>query len=192
MCQYERIFWSMSKKVVLIDRDGTLNTSTRGSFVNAVADFVLLPGAAEAIRLLTENDWTVIVVTNQGGVGAGFMTEAVLCQIHAKMCREIEAGGGRIHAIYACTHAVDAGCACRKPKTGFIGEMCQQHGFQPIDIRYMIGDSIDDVEFAKRAGTTSLLVRTGRGHKTEQHYASLNAPLTVFDNLLEAVKDILT
>ena len=108
----------MANKVVLIDRDGTLNTSTRGSFVNAAADFVLLPGAVEAVRQLTENDWTVIVVTNQGGVGAGFMTEAMLTHIHTKLCRAIEAGGGTIHAIYACTHAVDAGCACRKPKTG--------------------------------------------------------------------------
>ena len=190
MCQYERIFWSMSKKVVLIDRDGTLNTSTRGSFVNAVADFVLLSGAAEAVRLLTENDWTVIVVTNQGGVGAGFMTEAMLTHIHVKMCRAIEAGGGRIHAIYACTHAVDAGCVCRKPKTGFITEMCEKHDILPSDIRYMIGDSIDDVEFAKRAGLTPLLVRTGRGHKTEQHYTDMNTPLNVFDDVLEAVKHI--
>ena len=181
----------MANKVVLLDRDGTLNTSTRGSFVNVVADFVLLPGAVEAIRMLTENDWTVIIVTNQGGVGAGFMTEAALVQIHAKMCREIEAGGGKIHAIYACTHAVDADCPCRKPKTGFIDDMCQQHDILPAEIQYMIGDSIDDVEFAKRAGTTPLLVRTGRGPKTEQHYADSNAPLDVFDDVLEAVNHIL-
>lgn len=180
----------MSKKVVLIDRDGTLNTSTRGSFVNAVEDFMLLPGAAAAIRLLTEKNWTVIVVTNQGGVGAGFMTEAVLVQIHAKMCREIEASGGKIHAVYACTHATDAGCPCRKPKTGFIAKMCQEHGIQASAIRYMIGDSIDDVEFAKRASILPLLVRTGRGRKTEQHYASLNEPLDVFDDVLEVVNYI--
>ena len=180
----------MTKKVVLIDRDGTLNTSTRGSFVNDVADFLLLPGAVEAVRLLTDNDWTVIIVTNQGGVGARFMTEAVLWQIHAKMCQEIGAGGGKIQAIYACTHAVDADCPCRKPKTGFIAKMCKEHGIQPSEIRYMIGDSIDDVEFAKRAGTTPLLVRTGRGYKTEQHYANLNEPLNVFDDVLDAMKHI--
>lgn len=173
-----------------MDRDGTLNTSTRGTFVNTVEDFMLLPGAAEAIRWLTDNDWTVIIVTNQGGVGAGFMTEAMLVQIHAKMCRKIEAGGGKIHAVYACTHATDAGCPCRKPKTGFITEMCQEHDIQPSDIRYMIGDSIDDVEFAKRAGITPLLVRTGRGPKTEQYYTNLNEPLDVFDNVLKAVKHI--
>ena len=181
----------MANKVVLMDRDGTLNTSTRGSFVNAVADFMLLPGAVEAIRQLTEQDWTVIVVTNQGGVGAGFMTEAMLVQIHAKMCREIEAGGGKIQAIYACTHATDAGCPCRKPKTGFINEMCQEHGIEASEIRYMIGDSIDDVEFAKRAGVTPLLVRTGRGPKTEQHYTDLNEPLEMFDDVLAAVQHIL-
>ena len=180
----------MANKVVLIDRDGTLNTSTRGSFVNAVDQFLLLPGAAEAIRQLTEKDWTVIVVTNQGGVGAGFMTEETLARIHAKMCREIEAGGGKIHAVYACTHATDAGCPCRKPKTGFISEMCQEHGIQPSEIRYMIGDSIDDVEFAKRAGIPPLLVRTGRGPKTEQHYVSLNEPLDVFGDVLEVVNYI--
>ena len=181
----------MANKVVLLDRDGTLNTSTRGSFVNVVADFQLLPGAVESIRMLTESDWTVIVVTNQGGVGAGFMTEAMLTQIHAKMCKEIEAGGGRIHAIYACTHAVDADCICRKPKTGFIANLFHEHGIQQPEILYMIGDSIDDVEFAKRAGTTPLLVRTGRGPKTEQHYANLNAPLDTFEDVLEAVNYIL-
>ena len=181
----------MSKKVVLFDRDGTLNTSTHGKFVNAVDQFQMLPGAVEAIRLLTEKDWTIIVVTNQGGVGAGFMTEATLAAIHAKMCREVEAGGGKIHDIYACTHAVDADCACRKPKTGFIAEICLKHGIQPPEICYMIGDSVDDVQFAKNAGITPLLVRTGRGRKTEQHYVDLNEPLDVFEDVLDAVKAVL-
>ena len=182
----------MSNKVVLFDRDGTLNTSTNGKFVNAVDQFQMLPGAVEAIRLLTEQDWTVIIVTNQGGVGAGFMTEETLAEIHAKMCQEIEAGGGKIHDIYACTHAVDVRCRSRKPNIGVIMGMHMEHNIRPSEIRFMIGDSVDDVEFAKNTGIIiPLLVRTGRGRETEQHYASRNETLDVFEDVLESVKHIL-
>jgi D-glycero-D-manno-heptose 1,7-bisphosphate phosphatase len=87
---------------VFVDRDGVINDQT--AFVNKPDDFRLLPGAAAAIRRLNEAGIPVIVVTNQGGIALGYLTEDDLAAIHERMDELLAAEGAHVDATYYCPH----------------------------------------------------------------------------------------
>jgi D-glycero-D-manno-heptose 1,7-bisphosphate phosphatase len=106
---------------VILDRDGVLNKRPpRACYVRSTSEFEWLPGATAALKLLRENAFRVIVVSNQAGIARGAMSEADLASIHHHMMREAESAGGAIDAFYVCPHDWDAGCECRKPKPGML------------------------------------------------------------------------
>jgi D-glycero-D-manno-heptose 1,7-bisphosphate phosphatase len=87
---------------VFVDRDGVVNDQT--AFVNKSDDFRLLPGAAAAIRRLNEAGIPVVVVTNQGGIALGYLTEDDLVAIHERMAELLAAQGAHVDATYYCPH----------------------------------------------------------------------------------------
>lgn len=89
------------KNAVFLDRDGVVNEvmTNRVRFVNKPEDFYLLKGAAEAVALLNRSNFDVFVVTNQGGIGLGYMSEKMLHKIHEKMVREIEKKAERLKRL---------------------------------------------------------------------------------------------
>ena len=103
---------------VLLDRDGVINRRIIGGYVTCWEEFIFLPRALEGLRLLTEKNYQVAVVSNQAGVGKGLMTAADLQEITHKFIQDVEAHGGRICSVYYCTHRVEDNCSCRKPKPG--------------------------------------------------------------------------
>jgi D-glycero-D-manno-heptose 1,7-bisphosphate phosphatase len=106
---------------VLLDRDGVLNRKPpQARYVRSWEEFEWLPGALEALRMLREAGYRVIVVSNQAGIGRGRMTTQDLESIHDRMKRDVLDAGGRIDAIYYCPHDWSAACACRKPKAGLL------------------------------------------------------------------------
>jgi len=106
---------------ILLDRDGVLNKKPpRAHYVRTWDEFEWLAGTKEALRLLTEAGYSVIVVSNQAGIARGVMTEAALTHIHERMKAEAVQAGGQIEAVYCCLHDWDEGCECRKPKPGML------------------------------------------------------------------------
>ncbi|HPQ11627.1 MAG TPA: HAD-IIIA family hydrolase, partial [Bacillota bacterium] len=91
----------MQKRAVFLDRDGVINRSN-GKPPNTPEELVLLPKVSEAISRLNAAGFLVFVVTNQGGVGLGYMTKKSLDRIHEKLLQEVKEGGGRIDEIKAC------------------------------------------------------------------------------------------
>lgn len=153
------------RRAVFVDRDGTLNLDPH--YLKHVDDLVLLPGSAEAIRLLNEAGWLVVVVTNQSGVARGYLTEEMLRLIHERLRQEVGRAGGRFDAIYHCPHLPEAGCACRKPGLGMIQQAQREF---PIDLArsWVVGDSRVDVELGQSAGArTALVPRNQRGHHAD-------------------------
>ncbi|WP_417897163.1 HAD family hydrolase [Bacillus haimaensis] len=144
---------------VFLDRDGVINEvlTKRVKFVNNPDDFHFLPGALEGIRLLTEAEFKLFVVTNQGGVGLGYMKSQMLEDIHLHMVKEISAAGGRIEEVAACIHKPHEGCLCRKPGPKMIVDLAEGH---KIDLprSYMIGDRAVDIEAGKAAGTRTVFI----------------------------------
>jgi D-glycero-D-manno-heptose 1,7-bisphosphate phosphatase len=104
-------------KLVILDRDGVINYDSK-QFIKSPAEWRPIPGSLEAIAKLNQAGYRVVVATNQSGIGRGLFDMDTLNAIHDKMHRAVLAAGGRIDAIFYCPHAIDAGCHCRKPRTG--------------------------------------------------------------------------
>jgi D-glycero-D-manno-heptose 1,7-bisphosphate phosphatase len=140
------------RKTVFIDRDGVLNRKPpRAKYVTTWSGFQWLPDARAALRLLAENDYRVIVISNQAGVARGAMTAADLDSIHDHMKEDAEATGGHIAAIYHCPHDWDAGCQCRKPRPGMLFQ-AQREFHLDLSRTPFFGDDDRDGEAADAAG----------------------------------------
>lgn len=146
---------------VIVDRDGVLNERPpRAQYVRTPADFRWLEGSLEALRLLRQAGYRVIVVSNQAGVGRGVMTDADVRAVNDHMRRTAERSGGHIDDVLYCPHDWDAGCACRKPKPGMLFDA--QHAHQ-LDLSRtpFIGDDERDGEAARAASCPYLHVDDG-------------------------------
>jgi len=161
------------KNAVFLDRDGVVNEvmTNRVRFVNKPEDFYLLKGAAEAVALLNRSNFDVFVVTNQGGIGLGYMSEKMLHKIHEKMVREIEKKGGTIKEVAYCPHAPKEGCACRKPEPKMIVDLAKKYNIN-IENSYMIGDREVDIAAGKAAGAKTILV----GSRHQEKIADFHFP----------------
>src|SRR5471030_1387523 len=101
-------------KLVILDRDGTINVDSL-DYIKTADEWQALPGALDAIARLNHAGWHVVVASNQSGLGRGLFEVSDLNEIHAKMHKALAAMGGRIDAVFYCPHSPDEGCHCRKP-----------------------------------------------------------------------------
>lgn len=183
-------------RAVFIDRDGTISEEV--GYVNHPSRFRLFPYSAAAIKLLNDNGWLAIVVTNQAGVARGYFSEAMITTIHDQLERELENAGARLDAIYYCAHHPAVGeppyryaCDCRKPKPGLIRRAAAAFAID-LSQSWMIGDRYSDIELARNAGVRSAFVLSGYGRGEWEHQRSEweQEPDLVSDNLLQAADAI--
>jgi len=147
-----------SPPAVVVDRDGVLNERPRrAEYVRSVADFRWKTGSLEALRLLHQHGYRVIVVSNQAGVARGVTTNEVVEEIHRAMQEEARRAGGAIEAVYFCPHGWDEGCACRKPQPGMLFDAQHEHQLD-LSRTPFIGDDVRDGEAADAAGMPYLHV----------------------------------
>ena len=154
------------QKAIFLDRDGTINYYV--GFLRNIEEFELLPGAADAVKLINSSDYLVIVVTNQPVIARGEVTYEELQEIHNKMETLLGAEGAYLDAIYYCPHHPHRGfegeieelkinCDCRKPKPGMLLKAAEDFN---IDLKqsWMLGDSENDVKAGKAAGCQTGLI----------------------------------
>ncbi len=153
-------------RLVVLDRDGVINRESP-DFIRSPAEWQPLPGSLEAIARLTRGGFTVVVATNQSGVGRGLFTAETLEAIHEHMRAAVAAAGGHLSAIFACPHHPDANCECRKPRPGLLRQVEAAFSIS-LAGRPVVGDSLRDIQAAEAAGARPILVRTGNGVRTEQ------------------------
>ena len=145
-------------KAVFLDRDGTIARDVH--YCRRAEDFELLPAVPDAIRLLAQNGFKVVVITNQSGIARGYFTEETLAQIHDKMRSELAQHDARVDAIYYCPHHPDEGCSCRKPGTALFYKAAGEHRID-LQSSYVVGDMQMDIDAGKALGCKTLLVTTG-------------------------------
>ena len=131
--------------------------SDRFKFVKKPHELYFLPGVPEAIKKLNTFFDFVFVVTNQGGVGLGFMKEAQLNKIHNYMVDELKKEGATIHDVAYCPHKPKAGCACRKPNSKLIVDLGEKYDIE-LSQSYMVGDTDTDIIAGKKAGTKGVFL----------------------------------
>ena len=145
----------MNPTTIFLDRDGVINRKRDDDYVKHWGEFEFLPNVKEALKILTEKNYRLIVVTNQRGIARGWMSEADVQNVHARMLAEI--APARIAAIYCCPHDKDQ-CDCRKPKTGMF--LQAQQAFPAIEFAQsvLIGDSLSDMAAGAQLGCRNILI----------------------------------
>jgi len=178
----------MTAPFVLLDRDGVINEDS-DQYIKSPQEWRPVPGSLEAISLLNENNFKVVVISNQSGVARGLFDLATLEKIHAKMQQYAASKSAEIEAIYFCPHRPDDACSCRKPKPGLFKQFAQDYQLELKNIPY-VGDSLKDIQAARAVAARPILVKTGKGMKTLNDNPGLDIP--VFENLYDAAKFIIT
>ena len=174
----------MSQNYILLDRDGVINQDS-DAFIKSPDEWQPIKGSLEAIALLNQHGYQVVVVTNQSGIARGLFDENTLTAIHEKMCRLVNEAGGNIAAIYFCPHGVDSLCECRKPKAGLLKQFALDFNVDLIGLP-VIGDSLRDLQAAVAVNALPVLVKTGKGEKTLRSDPEFD--FLVFNNLYDAAK----
>lgn len=152
---------SRRRPALFFDRDGVLNQDD--GYVYRPEDFDWIVGAIEAIKLLNDRGWLVIVVTNQAGIARGYYPEGAVDNLHDWMQDELLKHGAHVDVFYHCPHHPEGSvselaveCDCRKPAPGMLLKAFDEW---PIDAQHswLIGDKASDLEAAERAGIKALL-----------------------------------
>ncbi|MCC8189980.1 MAG: HAD-IIIA family hydrolase [Planctomycetes bacterium] len=170
---------------VFLDRDGTVIVNKHYQKDAAVTE--LLPGARQGLERLRRAGFTLILVSNQSGIGRGFLTEDDLRAVNQRMLELLGPVAGEFAALYHCPHRPDEDCACRKPRPGMAGRAAAAGSVtEPC---FVVGDSRADIKFGRTIGAATVLVRTGYGAAVEA--AGEVAPDYVADGLPEAADWIL-
>lgn len=170
---------------IILDRDGVINYDSK-EYIKSPCEFQPIPGSLEAIALLNQHGYKVLIVTNQSGIARGKYTTHTLNQIHEKLKFELAKVGGSIEAIFFCPHHPNDQCECRKPKTGMLHEIQDNYNLDFTDV-FLIGDSECDMIAALNVGCKPLLV-TGNGQKT---ISAQFKHIPAFKDLAEAVHFVL-
>lgn len=164
-----------TKQAVFLDRDGTINVEKE--YLYRVEEFEFTPGAVEAIKLLNQAGYLVVVVTNQSGVARGYYTEADVNQLHLHIDAILASQGARVDAWYYCPHheqgqpPYNQECDCRKPMPGMLRQAAVDHAID-LTRSWMVGDKPADIEAGQAAGCKPVLVMTGYGAEVADEVSS--------------------
>jgi D-glycero-D-manno-heptose 1,7-bisphosphate phosphatase len=156
-------------RAVFLDRDGTICEEV--GYLDSLERLHLIPEAAKAIRLLNEQNFKTVVVTNQSGIARGYFSEGRLQELHSELSRLLRKEGAFLDAIYYCPHHPTEGkppylraCGCRKPAPGLLVKAAED---LELDLKksFAVGDKIADLECGRDLGVKGVLVLTGYGRE---------------------------
>ena len=180
------------RPAVFLDRDGTL--LEEGNYVSDIRNVVFFPYTVDAVRLLNQAGFAVVVITNQSGIARGIVQESFLAEAHAFIDKKLAEGGARIDGYYYCPHHPEGSiaefareCDCRKPKPGQLRQAAVDLDLD-LSRSCVVGDRWSDVDAAAAVGGRGVLVRTGYGMQAAQQS---RPSAVIVDNLIAAVAWIL-
>jgi len=171
----------MSNKCVFLDRDGVINLET-GDYNYRVEDFVINDGVGEALKLLKNASYLLVVITNQAGISKGLYTHEDVKKFHQYMQQKLNNMVDDIY--YSPYHPLQSESLSRKPGSLMFERAVAKYNINTLD-SWMVGDKESDLIPAKKLQMRTIMVRTIMSDiptKYADHYV---------DNLKEGVEIIL-
>ena len=145
------------KKVLFIDRDGTIIIEPPDEQIDSLEKLEFYPGVVVALhRIANELDYELVMVSNQDGLGSDSFPEEKFWPAHNKMMTLLENEGIRFAAVHIDRSMPQDMAPTRKPGTGMLTEYLQ--GKYDLENSYVIGDRLSDVQLAKNLGARAILL----------------------------------
>jgi D-glycero-D-manno-heptose 1,7-bisphosphate phosphatase len=178
---------------IFIDKDGTLIHDIP---YNVDPDLIALQdNSVDGLKMLCDNGYRLIVVSNQSGIACGYFSEDDLVIVEEKLRSLLKPFGIELSGFYFCPHyangiiheyAVD--CYCRKPMPGMLLHAAEVNDID-LTNSWMIGDILNDVEAGNRAGCKTILI--DNGNETDWVTGELRTPTITCRNINKAADCIL-
>jgi imidazoleglycerol-phosphate dehydratase/histidinol-phosphatase len=146
------------RRIVFLDRDGTLNEETPDEQIDSLAKVRLMPGVIAALQELRRAGFAFVVVTNQDGLGTPAFPRDAFETAHRFILDLFSSQGIEFEAVFLCPHFKREACGCRKPGLGMVQEFLAANHIDK-EHSFMIGDRDTDLEFAANLGVEGLRVR---------------------------------
>lgn len=166
-------------KLVILDRDGVINEDS-DEYIKSVAEWQPIPGSLEAIARLCQAGYRVFVASNQSGIGRSYFDYDALFAMNDRLQKLVAEYGGRIDGIEFAPDHPDEASDMRKPAPGMLKDLARRLQVSLEDVAF-VGDSGSDIQAARSSGARPILVRTGKGLRTEKEH-DLEG-VTVYDDL---------
>ena len=147
-----------AKRILFLDRDGTLNEETEDEKIDSLEKIRFVPNVIPALLELKRAGFAFVMVTNQDGLGTPDLPHEKFDPAHEFILRTFASQGIDFEAVFICPHYLREECDCRKPKLGMVRTYLDAH---PIDLArsFMIGDRDTDLQFAANIGVRGFKVR---------------------------------
>ena len=146
------------KKAVFLDRDGVINSDIGHYYVYKIKDFKLNAGIIEGLRLLTQHQFLLFIITNQGGIAKGIYTEKDVEKIHFYLEKNLAIHKIFFTEIYYCPHHESVSrCKCKKPSPYFIQKAIEKYNLN-LQKCYFIGNSENDMLAAQAANIKGIKI----------------------------------
>jgi len=171
----------MLKPAVFLDRDGTLMEER--NYCSRPEDVWVFAHVPQGLQRLAQAGFQLVLITNQSGIGRGYFTQARFRAVQAELARQL--APARLDAVYFCPSVPEMGDPRRKPSPAMVLEAARDLGLD-LARSWFVGDKAIDAECGHRAGTRTVLVRTGHGPGESDADADSTAA-----NFTEAVDHIL-
>jgi len=179
----------LRRRAALLDRDGTIIADAH--YLADPDRVELLPGAAEAVRLLADAGVPSVVCSNQSGIARGLVTLEQYRAVRLRVAELLRNEGAELLHTFICPHHEDftGPCTCRKPGVLLFEQAAALHG---LDLQQSLfaGDKYRDVAPAAQYGARGILINSIETPGDDVTRATAaNAP--VVGSLLEAAKQFL-
>lgn len=158
------------KKVLFIDRDGTLIEEPPVDYqVDSLEKLAFVPKAITAMNRIASLDYELVMATNQDGLGTDSFPEETFWPAHNLMLKTLEGEGVRFDDILIDRSMPADNAPTRKPRTGMFGKYL--NGEYDMANSFVIGDRPTDIELARNLGAKGILLQpteSGRALLAEQ------------------------
>jgi imidazoleglycerol-phosphate dehydratase / histidinol-phosphatase len=148
----------VSTPTVFIDRDGTLVEEPPDQQIDSLDKIRFMPGVFAALTEIRRQNYDLVMITNQDGLGTERFPEAAFKKSQAFILDAFDSQGISFKAIFVCPHFEAERCSCRKPKTGLLDTYLRQFDIDR-NLSAVIGDRDTDRELAVNLGVRALTVR---------------------------------
>jgi D,D-heptose 1,7-bisphosphate phosphatase len=181
-------------KAVFLDKDGTLIVDVPYNIDPEL--IVLSEHCLTGLRHLQAEGYLLVIVSNQAGVARGYFDEKALRVVENKLKAILALADIQLSGFYYCPHYPDGvvktfavDCHCRKPAPGLLLRAAEELSID-LNVSWMIGDILNDIEAGNGAGCKSILI--DNGNETEWCLNGMRKPEVRVNNINEAAAHILT